>query len=584
MTRDLADAAARDAANDELASRLEENYRSKIRVGMSHEAAERDTIAESTAGPAAIEEFKRRIANPPRRDLQRQTRERAKSIRGARLNPRSDFKIVYIVATPRRGGAREIAGPYHVTHREAKRIAADRFPSSSYFKPRITTKEPRRETVPAAPGPFSKYLGRNPEGPTLYDAIRHGSRVTIVDRFGKQRTGRAVMRGPAGWVLNMGGPHGTPGIAHPDNVTRVKNPNLGYFQEEIKSGSRVAIVSANTPEGPYTIRLYVNDGETATTNVKKATTLGGARGMAKEMVGGERQDPRERRAAPRDNPGGIGNHKPGCKCAFCERARDVRKMVGKMPAPVRGVVDRNPSPAKAVKLFRKMEELLAQGKLKASNRLRMRLAQINKKMGWSMADVAERSRGSNPGAGSAKQRRRPGPNSLRPRRNPSEVKQAVSLFQTFHGRDPKEIAEKHESAAMRLEYAALGDLDYLIVQPPDGRRVHINFEGDGVKLASAPSGRQLYLIGGNQNLSSLLEKFTDDPEKDFIDLGEALEVQYEARKIHSNFAPTQWYHKFGEKNGALPRLMYDKLKKRIFVIGGEYFIDTADAVSPGIEN
>jgi len=56
----------------------------------------------------------------------------------------------------------------------------------------------------------------------LVDAIRAGCRVTIVDRFGKQRTGRAVMRGPAGWVLNMGGKHGTPGIASDANVTNVR--------------------------------------------------------------------------------------------------------------------------------------------------------------------------------------------------------------------------------------------------------------------------------------------------------------------------------------------------------------------------
>ena len=57
----------------------------------------------------------------------------------------------------------------------------------------------------------------------LVDIIRPGDRVTIVDRFGKERTGRAVMRGPAGWVLNMGGAHGTPAIASDNNVTRVKS-------------------------------------------------------------------------------------------------------------------------------------------------------------------------------------------------------------------------------------------------------------------------------------------------------------------------------------------------------------------------
>ena len=55
----------------------------------------------------------------------------------------------------------------------------------------------------------------------LFDLIRAGDRVTVVDRFGGSRTGRAVMPGPAGWVLNMGGRYGTPAIANDDNVTRV---------------------------------------------------------------------------------------------------------------------------------------------------------------------------------------------------------------------------------------------------------------------------------------------------------------------------------------------------------------------------
>jgi hypothetical protein len=58
--------------------------------------------------------------------------------------------------------------------------------------------------------------------PGILDAIRAGDRVTITNRFGQERTGRAVMRGPAGWVLNMGGPHGTPAIASDENIVKVK--------------------------------------------------------------------------------------------------------------------------------------------------------------------------------------------------------------------------------------------------------------------------------------------------------------------------------------------------------------------------
>jgi len=144
------------------------------------------------------------------------------------------------------------------------------------------------------------------------------------------------------------------------------------------------------------------------------------------------------------------------------------------------------------------------------------------------------------------------------------------------------VTELHESAAMRQDYAALGSLEYLIVKTPLGDRVQFNFDGDGVTLASSPDGKQLYLIGGRQNLEKCLDH--DSLQKDFIDLGDGLEVQYLARKIHGNFQPISYFHKFGEMNGARPRLMYDKLRRRIYFVGGEYFISAEHGVSPGIEN
>lgn len=59
---------------------------------------------------------------------------------------------------------------------------------------------------------------------SILEYIRPGDRVTILTPHGQQRTGRAVMRGPAGWVLNMGGKYGTPGIATNDNITKVSRP------------------------------------------------------------------------------------------------------------------------------------------------------------------------------------------------------------------------------------------------------------------------------------------------------------------------------------------------------------------------
>jgi len=65
-----------------------------------------------------------------------------------------------------------------------------------------------------------------------FDEIRPGDRVTIAyplrgsDKVAQHGTGTAVMRNSDGWALNMGGPHGTPGLVDSRNfvsVTRSKS-------------------------------------------------------------------------------------------------------------------------------------------------------------------------------------------------------------------------------------------------------------------------------------------------------------------------------------------------------------------------
>lgn len=194
---------------------------------------------------------------------------------------------------------------------------------------------------------------------------------------------------------------------------------------------------------------------------------------------------------------------------------------------------------------------------------------------------------------------RANPRRRRRDRNPSETEQAVKLFESFHGHDARGVVEKQVSAAVRKDYAALGPLIALGHGEIDATSAylahhwekypHIDFSEDKVMLAGAPApagskkSRQLYCIGGNQNLSSVLHRFTQDTQKDFIDLGACSFVVYFTRKA-PDFEPAEYCHKFGEDGGSLPQLMYDKLRKQIFFVGGDYFIDTTNEVSPGIEN
>lgn len=56
------------------------------------------------------------------------------------------------------------------------------------------------------------------------------------------------------------------------------------MQKTIEQGSRQVKISANTDEGPFTSRLYVDNGEMATTVVKNAKTLKGAEKQAQDML------------------------------------------------------------------------------------------------------------------------------------------------------------------------------------------------------------------------------------------------------------------------------------------------------------
>ena len=56
------------------------------------------------------------------------------------------------------------------------------------------------------------------------------------------------------------------------------------FQREINKGGAQVMISANDAQGPFTSRLYVNYGETATATARKAKTLKGAERQAKKMI------------------------------------------------------------------------------------------------------------------------------------------------------------------------------------------------------------------------------------------------------------------------------------------------------------
>jgi len=83
----------------------------------------------------------------------------------------------------------------------------------------IAAESGHKEGWPYITGIYKKMHGGKVA--SALQVIRAGDRVTILTPHGQEVTGKAVMRGPYGWVLNLGGAHGRPGIATEQNIVKV---------------------------------------------------------------------------------------------------------------------------------------------------------------------------------------------------------------------------------------------------------------------------------------------------------------------------------------------------------------------------
>ena len=204
------------------------------------------------------------------------------------------------------------------------------------------------------------------------------------------------------------------------------------------------------------------------------------------------------------------------------------------------------------------------------------------------------------------------------RRNPSGEDQAADLFEKFHQRPATGVSqlELQRGNKRRKDYTILGPLVAIGVNADatDAKRhalgkknwetykvehwdklPHLAFmTGSQVNfaksvlddperlylqncpwLASSPNGKQLYAITPDPPEIDL-RQFHTDTSKDFVDLGEATFVVYIAKKPDT---PYEWVHELGEEGGTRPRLMFDRIRKELFFIGGSYRVE-----APGILN
>lgn len=176
------------------------------------------------------------------------------------------------------------------------------------------------------------------------------------------------------------------------------------------------------------------------------------------------------------------------------------------------------------------------------------------------------------------------------RRNPSlteSERRALTAFRDFHGKDPDKVIRMENTVIESGNYFLVGeffgyDLTAFPIERFSQVKPNVFAEGAGIKLCagkieeqdrSKMVAHQLFLMGGNQDLEfALKDKFGITSGAQLLDLGEIKNIWYKARKKQDSFQLYHYHHTFGEEGGSRPYLMYDRVHKKQFIIGGDYSV------------
>lgn len=166
--------------------------------------------------------------------------------------------------------------------------------------------------------------------------------------------------------------------------------------------------------------------------------------------------------------------------------------------------------------------------------------------------------------------RRTGKNPRR-RRNQNEMDAAIEKFTEFHGKPPSRIIEYEiDDTHYPDNLAEMGKLKELRFDLDSSNRDFPLRSFGQCQATCTPDGRNIYFIGGDQSLT--LENLDIASDKDAIELGPCTYIEYHTVKGFHDFEPTDYHHRFGEEDGIMPVLCYDRLNRSLFLVGGNYSV------------
>ena len=155
------------------------------------------------------------------------------------------------------------------------------------------------------------------------------------------------------------------------------------------------------------------------------------------------------------------------------------------------------------------------------------------------------------------------------RRNSSEA-EAIDMYTTFHGKAPGRIVEYEEFINFPQHFAELGRLKELQINLDRANPEYPFMKFGDCKVVCTPDGQNIYFVGGDQGIN--LDMLEIGGDKDMVELGPCVYICYHTTKDFHSFEPTDYYHSFGEVNGVQPVLAYDRLNRKLFLMGGDYHV------------
>lgn len=152
---------------------------------------------------------------------------------------------------------------------------------------------------------------------------------------------------------------------------------------------------------------------------------------------------------------------------------------------------------------------------------------------------------------------------------------AEALRERFTGKEVDRVQIFDEPHMPAGDYAMLGKLLSLYVKPYKGGQVMEIKAAGGTMIVSDESARQMYFVGGDQDITEGLGVFGGvDRGNGVIEIGEARRIDYRQRKEHAPHPEADsWRHDLGEENGICPKVLFDTKAKRLLLEGGDYRIE-----------